>query len=122
MTSYDAVILEGVERPTGSTINSIRNYMQKKGFTYILFNKQNGTLYTGVTSNLKQRIIQHKTKIFPGFTKKYDVDKLGYYEEHTSIRFAIEREKKLKRFHRQEKIRLIESMNPMWNDLFYLLS
>ena len=95
--------------------------MQKKGFTYILFNKRNGTLYTGVTSNLKQRIIQHK-KIFPGFTKKNDVDKLGYYEEHTSIRFAIEREKKLKRFHRQEKIRLIESMNPMWNDLFYLLN
>ena len=65
----------------------------KKGYTYILFNKRKGTLYVGVTSNLIERIISHKEKRFEGFTKKYGVDKLGYFEEHTSIRLAIEREK-----------------------------
>ena len=57
--------------------------MQKKGYTYILFNKRNGTLYVGVTSDLKNRIMQHKEKVYDGFTKKYGVDKLGYFEEHT---------------------------------------
>lgn len=69
---------------------------QKKGFTYILFSKRNGTLYVGVTSDLKKRVLEHKSKIIPGFTKKYNVDKLGYFEEFTSIRFAIERVKKNK--------------------------
>ena len=93
----------------------------KKGFTYILFNKRKGTLYVGVTSDLKSRILAHKEKRFEGFTKKYSVDKLGYYEEHTSIRMAIEREKALKRFNRADKLHLIESTNPDWNDLFFKL-
>lgn len=92
--------------------------MQRKGFTYILFNKRNGTLYVGVTSDLKRRVLEHKSKIIPGFTKKYNVDKLGYFEECSSIRFAIEREKKLKRLYRCDKIRLIESVNSEWKDLF----
>ena len=96
--------------------------MQKKGFTYILFNKKNGTLYVGVTSDLKKRVLEHKSKIISGFTKKYNVDKLGYFEELTSIRFAIEREKKLKRLHRCDKIRLIESVNSEWKDLFELMA
>ena len=96
--------------------------MQKKGFTYILFNKRNGTLYVGVTSDLKKRILEHQSKIIQGFTKKYNVDKLGYFEEFTSIRFAIEREKKLKRLHRCDKIRLIESVNSEWKDLFELMA
>jgi putative endonuclease len=95
--------------------------MQKKGYTYILFNKKNGTLYVGVTSNLKERIAQHKQKIFEGFTKKYGIDKLGYFEEHTDMRHAIEREKSMKILLRAKKIELIQSMNPEWEDLFFKL-
>ena len=95
--------------------------MDKKGFIYILFSYPNGTLYVGVTSDLKRRVLEHKQKINEGFTKRYAVDKLGYYEELSSIRDAIEREKKLKHFHRDDKLRLIESMNPEWKDLFYEL-
>ena len=91
----------------------------KKGYTYILFNKRKGTLYVGVTSNLKRRILEHKEKKYEGFTKRYGVDKLGYYEEHSAILFAIEREKILKRFGRADNLHLIESTNPNWKDLFY---
>ncbi len=66
------------------------------GFVYILFNKRNGTLYVGVTSNLVKRIYEHKNKLVDGFTKKYGVDKLGYYEVYDDIASAIIREKKLK--------------------------
>lgn len=94
----------------------------KKGYTYILFNKRKGTLYVGVTSNLSRRVLEHKEKKYEGFTKKYGVDKLGYFEEHSTILFAIEREKVLKRFGRADKLHLIESTNPNWKDLFYDLS
>ncbi|MCQ2063247.1 MAG: GIY-YIG nuclease family protein [Fibrobacter sp.] len=93
--------------------------MERKGFTYILFNKRKGTLYVGVSSNLKKRLIQHKNKEFDGFTKKYGVDKLGYFEEYSSIRLAIQREKQLKKFYRNQKIKLIETTNPNWKDLFF---
>ena len=66
------------------------------GFVYILFDKRNGTLYVGVTSNLVKRIYEHKNKLVDGFTKKYGVDKLGYYEVYDDIASAIIREKKLK--------------------------
>lgn len=95
--------------------------MQKRGYTYILFNKKNGTLYVGVTGDLKKRILEHKEKVFEGFSKKYEVDKLGYFEEYPDIRTAIEREKSLKNLLRAKKIGLIESMNPEWNDLFFQL-
>lgn len=95
--------------------------MQKKGYTYILFNKRNGTLYVGVTSDLKNRVMQHKEKVFGGFTKKYGVDKLGYFEEHMDMRHAIEREKSMKNLLREKKIALIQSMNPEWDDLFFKL-
>ena len=94
----------------------------KKGYVYILFNKRNGTLYTGVTSLLKRRICEHKTKYHPdSFTAKYSVDKLGYYEEFMSIKKAIEREKQIKGGSRAAKIALIEGMNPNWVDLYDLL-
>ena len=99
----------------------MRGYMQKNGFTYILFNQKNGTLYVGVTSDLKGRVLQHKEKSFDGFTKKYGIDKLGYFEEHTDMRHAIEREKSMKNLLRAKKIELIQSMNPAWEDLFYKL-
>ena len=93
--------------------------MEKGGYVYILFSKRNGTLYTGVTSDLKRRIFEHKSKMHEGsFTAKYGVDKLGYFEEHNSIKEAIEREKQIKAGNRAKKIALIEGMNPNWEDLF----
>ena len=92
--------------------------MNKQGYIYILFNKRNGTLYTGVTSDLVKRIYEHKNKVVDGFTKKYDVDKLGYYEVFDDITTAIEREKQIKSGPRKKKLNLIESMNPEWKDLY----
>lgn len=91
----------------------------KQSYVYILFSKKNGTLYTGVTSDLVKRIWEHKTKVVEGFTKKYSVDKLGYYEISEDIESAIKREKKIKAGSRKKKIQLIESINPNWNDLYY---
>jgi putative endonuclease len=93
----------------------------KESFIYILFNRPHGTLYVGVTSNLIHRVTEHKSKVYDGFTKKYSIDKLGYYEMFDDIRFAIEREKQLKAGNRKQKIQLIENMNPGWRDLFFEL-
>ena len=82
------------------------------GYTYILFNKRNGTLYIGVTSNLVKRVYEHKNKLVDGFTKKYNIDKLGYYEIFDDIEEAIIREKKLKGASRKKKLELIEMNNP----------
>ena len=90
----------------------------KQGFTYILFSKRNGTLYVGVTSNLLKRVYEHRNNLVDGFTKRYNVDKLGYYEIFPSILDAITREKQIKGGSRKDKITLIESINPGWNDLF----
>ena len=92
--------------------------MEKRGYVYILFNKRNGTLYTGVTSDIIKRVSVHKSKLGEGFTAKYGVDKLGYYEIHESVVSAIEREKKIKGGSRKSKIELIERVNPKWEDLF----
>ena len=88
------------------------------GYVYILFNKRNGTLYIGVTSDLIKRIYEHKSKFVDGFTKKYNVNKLGYYEIYDNIETAIEREKKLKGASRKKKLELIEINNPNWLDLY----
>lgn len=93
--------------------------MSKKGYTYILFSKKNGTLYVGVTSNLAKRVWEHKNKFVEGFTKQYNVDKLGYYEVFDDIEKAIEREKSLKKFGRKKKLDIIEKYNPEWIDLYY---
>ena len=90
-----------------------------QAYIYILFNKRNGTLYVGVTSNLVKRIYEHKNKFVKGFTEKYQIDKLGYYEVFDSILSAIEREKQLKAGSRKDKLKLIESFNPDWEDLYY---
>ena len=84
---------------------------------YILasFNK---VLYIGVTSNLKNRVWQHKNKEVEGFTKKYNVDKLVYFEQTENVWSALEREKQLKKWRREKKIYLIEKENPNWRDLF----
>ena len=92
--------------------------MNKQGYVYILSSAQRGTLYIGVTSNLITRVWQHKQKLIPGFTKKYSVDRLVYYEVSNSIESAIVREKQLKAWKRVWKIELIEESNPEWRDLY----
>ena len=93
-------------------------FMWMKGaYVYILSNKRNGTLYTGVTSNLVKRIFEHKEKVVSGFSAKYNLDLLVYYEERWSIEEAIQREKQLKAGNRKKKLSLIESINPDWKDL-----
>ena len=90
----------------------------KKSYIYILFNNPNGTLYTGVTADLTKRVWEHKNKITGGFTAKYNVAKLGYYEEYSDIKDAIEREKQIKAGSRKKKLDLILSKNPDWKDLY----
>jgi putative endonuclease len=92
--------------------------MEKIFSVYILTNKRNGTLYVGVTSKLKQRIWQHKHKLVDGFTKKYNLHILVYYETTPNSYSAIAREKQLKKWRREKKIFLIEKMNPQWKDLY----
>ncbi len=85
-------------------------------YLYIL-TKNSRTLYIGVTNNLERRLFEHKNKLIPGFTEKYNIDKLVYYEIFNEIDDAIRREKQLKNWHRQWKINLIESINKEWEDL-----
>lgn len=93
----------------------------KQGYVYIVTNKPFGTLYTGVTSNLKQRIYQHKHKLAEGFTKDHNLTDLVYYEVADSIEAAIVREKQIKAWKRNWKLRAIIEMNPEWNDLYETL-
>ncbi len=86
-------------------------------YVYILASKYNGTLYIGVTNDLERRIYEHKENLVDGFTKKYHIHILVYYEETGEIQVAIAREKILKKWDRLEKIKLIESVNPEWKDL-----
>jgi putative endonuclease len=85
--------------------------------TYILTNKSNSVLYTGVTNNLDRRIYEHKNKLIPGFTKKYNLDKLVWLQRFTGVNEAIAAEKKLKGWVRAKKVELIETDNPSWKDL-----
>lgn len=90
---------------------------EREYFVYILSSKAYGTLYTGFTSNLVQRVHQHKLALTEGFTKKYNVHHLVYYEIHSYVYDAITREKQIKKWRRQWKINLIEKNNPDWCDL-----
>ncbi len=88
-------------------------------FVYILASKKNGTLYIGVTNNLVRRVFEHRQDIIDGFTKKYKVHMLVYYEHVNDIYSAIERKKTIKKWNRKWKIDLIEKSNPNWNDLYH---
>lgn len=88
-------------------------------YLYILASIKNGTLYVGMTNNLLKRIYEHKNDLVDGFTKKYGVHKLVYYEETDDVRIAIQREKQIKKWKREWKINLIEKNNPEWKDLYY---
>ncbi|NWF92865.1 MAG: GIY-YIG nuclease family protein [Syntrophaceae bacterium] len=90
----------------------------KRFYVYILCSKRNGTLYTGVTSNLAKRVYEHKNDMMNGFTKRYKVHRLVWYEIHESWEPAFKREKQIKRWKRAWKLRLIEQNNPFWEDLY----
>ena len=96
----------------------VRNFSLKSFFVYILANRKDGTLYTGVTSDIARRVYEHKTKSTGGFSARYHVDRLVYLEGHDNAPHAIAREKKLKRWCWKWKIELIEADNPDWRDLF----
>jgi putative endonuclease len=95
--------------------------MSKQFCVYILASKRNGTLYVGVTSNLVQRIWQHKQGFIDGFTKEYGVKALVYFEVHDTAESAITREKQIKKWERAWKLRLIEESNPEWKDSYGLI-
>ncbi|WP_142588482.1 GIY-YIG nuclease family protein [Pseudorhizobium halotolerans] len=88
------------------------------GYVYIVTNHKHGTLYIGVTSDLARRIYEHREGLTPGFTSKYGLTQLVWYEEHWDIRDAIQREKTMKQWYRKWKIALIEERNPDWRDLY----
>jgi putative endonuclease len=90
----------------------------KSYFVYILASKQNGTLYTGVTSDLIKRVYQHKNGLIDGFTKKYSVHDLVYFETTDDVKTALQREKQIKKWNRQWKIEMIERKNKDWRDLY----
>lgn len=92
--------------------------MDKLSFVYIVTNKRNGTLYTGLTTNLVRRTYEHKNKLSDGFTKKHNCDRLVYYEIHEDINEAAHKEKLIKKWKRIWKIELIEKSNPQWVDLY----
>lgn len=90
----------------------------KQFYVYILCNKRNGTLYIGVTSNLIKRVYEHKNDLADGFTKKYHIHELAWYEKHETAENAISREKQIKKWNRAWKLELIEKFNPTWEDLY----
>ncbi len=106
-------------RHSRSPLAGIQEKKHMKGFyVYILSSKRNGTLYTGVTSDLIKRIYEHKNNLADGFTKEYTVHRLVWYELHETADSAITREKQIKRWRREWKIHLIEKDNPNWDDLY----
>lgn len=90
----------------------------KSYYVYILASQKNGTLYIGVTSNLIKRIWEHRNKLIEGFTNRYGIIKLVYFEETTNVWSALNREKRLKKWNRDWKVALIEQENPSWDDLY----
>ena len=110
MTTLRRVILE---RSEGSRrIERVKMY-----YVYILTNKTNKVMYVGITNDLKRRLYEHKNELIDGFTKRYHVHKLVYYEAYNRSKDAIAREKRLKGLFRSRKNELVESMNPSWEDL-----
>ena len=91
--------------------------MQHRYWVYLMASRRNGTLYVGMTNDLPRRVYEHKEKLFSGFTARYDVNLLVWYEEHRYVGNAIQREKNIKHWPRAWKLKLIEDLNPEWNDL-----
>ena len=91
----------------------------KNYYVYMMTNKKGGTLYIGVTNNLLRRVIEQKKKAIKGFTEKYNLDKLVWYEQTNDVRLAIQKEKQMKKWYRKYKENVIKELNPDWKDLFY---
>jgi putative endonuclease len=87
-------------------------------YVYMLASRRNGTLYVGMTDDLVRRVWQHREGVIPGFTKQYDVKILVWHEQHSSRESAFERERRMKKWNRSWKMRVIESLNPHWRDLY----
>lgn len=96
--------------------------MSKGYYVYTLASARNGTLYTGVTSDLVKRVYEHKTKVVKGFSSRYNVNMLVHFEIYPDVRDALEREKEIKHFKRSWKLELIEKQNPQWKDLYLEIS
>ena len=111
-----SVILESAKRESG--IQGNENGGRMVSYVYIMASQKNGTLYTGVTSDLIKRVYEHKEKLIKGFTSQYNVTQLVYFEVHSDITEAISREKRIKKWNRAWKLRLIEKTNPHWEDLY----
>ena len=107
--------------PAKAGIQKIHIYPMNKYYIYILASKRNGTLYCGVTNDIARRVYEHKNDFIKGFTERYKVHILVYYEIHDSILQAIDREKQIKEWKRKWKLQLIERFNPDWKDLYYEL-
>ena len=91
-------------------------------YVYLLASKKHGTLYLGVTNDIVRRVYEHRRKVVKGFTSRYGVDKLVWFEIYDDVEMAIAREKELKKWRRDWKIRLIEEQNPEWDDLYDRIS
>jgi len=91
---------------------------EKQYYVYIMTSKRNTVLYTGITNDLKRRVYEHKAKLVEGFTERYNINKLIYYEVSRDVESALLREKQIKGGSRAKKIRLVETMNPEWKDLY----
>ena len=96
--------------------------MEEQAYIYFMSNRYNKVLYVGITSNLIKRVWEHKNKVVDGFTKRYNLNKLVYYEIYDDIETAINREKQIKSWPRKKKIVLINAFNPSWDDLYEKLS
>lgn len=95
--------------------------MSKEYYVYMISNKKDGILYIGFSGNLIKRVYEHKNKIISGFSTKYNLDKLVYYEIYEDPENAIKREKRLKKYRREDKIKLVEKLNPEWTDLYNII-
>jgi putative endonuclease len=109
-------------RPAAKASGDPKLQSDKQPAIYILASQRNGTLYIGVTSNLRQRVWQHRNDLVPGFTRQYGVHQLVFFEVHSTMESAIAREKQLKKWNRVWKLRLIEGANPQWRDLWTEIS
>jgi len=99
-------------------IHAVQPSQMRVGWIYIMTNRPNGTLYTGVTNNLARRVFEHREGLLEGFTKRYVLKRLVYYERYDDIRDAIQREKNIKHWPRAWKVRLILDITPQWRDLY----
>ena len=100
----------------------MRNLVHRQYFVYILSNKYHTVFYTGITNDLIRRVFEHRSKLVDGFTKKYNVNKLLYYEMYQDSLAAIMREKQIKDYRREKKVELVNGFNPLWKDLWEEIS